>query len=125
MDVRLWERAAVSRKRILRVGGDIREHPRYSVNEAAAILNIPPTTLHSWISSDSTNHHPLITLVDEENSLLSFYNLVEAHVLVSTRRRKVPMSRVRIAVEYLQEKVGGPHPLASYQLATSEKSMFI
>jgi len=35
------------------------------------------------------------------------------------------MSRVRIAVEYLREKVGGPHPLASYELATNAKSVFV
>lgn len=115
----------MSKKRIVRVGGDIREHPRYSVNEAAAILNIPTSTLRSWITKGSTKLGPLIVPVDEDNSLLSFFNLVEAHVLVSTRRRNIPMSRVRIAVEYMREKVGGPHPLASYELATDAKSIFV
>src|SRR5579871_5867808 len=115
----------MSRKRITRFDRDIREHPRYSVNEAASFLSIPPRTLHSWISSDDPKRKPLIIAADPKHSLLSFYNLVEAHILVCARRRKVPMSHLRTAVEYMREKIGGPHPLASYELATSEKSVFV
>jgi uncharacterized protein (DUF433 family) len=123
MNVEHLERCAMGRKRITRFSGDVREHPRYSVNEAASYLDIAPNTLHRWIANDG-KHRPLID-VDQEHGLLSFYNLVEAHVLVSTRRRKLPMPLVRIAVEYMQEKIGGAHPLATYKFATSGKSLFI
>lgn len=115
----------MSRKRIVRVDGDVREHPRYSVNEAASYLDIAPTTLRRWIADNGPKCRPLIHTVDPDHSLLSFYNLVEAHILVSTRRRNIPMSKVRTAVEYVQEKIGGKHPLASYKFATSGKGIFI
>lgn len=115
----------MGRKKIIRTGGDVREHPRYSVNEAAAYLSIPSSTLHSWISSGGSKRRPLITPADPDHSLLSFYNLVEAHVLLSTRRRQIPMPKVRVAVEYMQEQIGGEHPLATYQFATSGKSIFV
>lgn len=125
MDVKRLERWGMSRKRIVRVHGDVREHPRYSVNEAASYLDIPSSTLHSWIRDDGPKHRPLIYAVDPKQSLLSFYNLVEAHILVSTRRRKIPMPKVRIAVEYMHEKIGGKHPLATHKFATSGKSIFV
>ena len=104
VDVKRLERWGMSRKRIVRVHGDVREHPRYSVNEAASYLDIPSSTLHSWIRDDGPKHRPLIYAVDPKQSLLSFYNLVEAHILVSTRRRKIPMPKVRIAVEYMHKR---------------------
>src|SRR5712692_2189511 len=116
----------MSRKRILRIVEDVREHPCYSVSEAADYLGIPKSTLQSWISgSGNKKFKPLIIPADPKNSLLSFYNLVEAHVLVSTRRRDIPMPKVRTAVEYVREHIGGPHPLASYKFATSGKSIFV
>jgi uncharacterized protein (DUF433 family) len=35
------------------------------------------------------------------------------------------MPRVRTAVEYVHDKIGGKHPLASYRFATSGKGIFI
>lgn len=125
MNAAQWSGWRVARKRIVRVEGDIREHPRYSINEAADYLGIPPSTLHSWISSDNPKKRPLIVPADPEDSLLSFYNLIEAHVLVSTRRRRIPMPRVRTAVEYMHEVIGGKHPLATFKFATSKRDIFI
>jgi uncharacterized protein (DUF433 family) len=67
----------------------------------------------------------LIIPADPKKKLLSFYNLVEAFVLISTRRRRIPMSRVRKAVEYMQNTIGGPHPLATHAFATLGKSIFV
>ena len=114
----------MAKKKITRDRGDIREHPRYSVIEAASDLGISPSTLYSWILPKG-NKAALIQLADTENTLLSFYNLVEVYVLLSTRRRGLPMSKVRTAVEYMNEKIGGKHPLATYRFATSGKGMFV
>ncbi len=115
----------MARKKVVRVDGDVREHPRYSVNEAADYLGVSPTTLHRWIFEPADGKAPLIKLADERRGLLSFYNLVEAYVLVSVRRRGVTMRRMRVGVEYVQNHVGGPHPLASFEFATSHKDMFV
>ncbi len=120
------------KKRIQRVEDDVREHPCYSVSEAAYYLGIPTSTLHTWITGVryvsrgmQRKSKPLIEPADPKTGLLSFYNIVEAHILVSTRRRRIPMNRVRIAVEYVREKIGGRHPLATYKFATIGKSVFI
>jgi uncharacterized protein (DUF433 family) len=123
---------AVAKTHITRTARDVREHPCYSIGDAAVFLGIPKSTLKTWIAGVpyKKNGHtlrskPLIYPADPQRSLLSFYNLVEAHVLVSTRRRKVPMGKVRLAVEWAQESLGGKHPLASYKFATIGKSIFV
>jgi len=40
--------ATVARRRITRYEGDIREHPRYSIEEAADYLRIPHSTMKAW-----------------------------------------------------------------------------
>jgi uncharacterized protein (DUF433 family)/transposase-like protein len=125
MDVACLDGWAMARKKIVRESGhDVREHPRYSVEEAADYLGIPSATLYRWVK-ERDKGKPLIIPADEEHNLLSFYNLVEAHVLVSVRRRGVSMQRMHIAVQYMREKIGGPHPLATYKFATVDKNVFI
>lgn len=122
------------RKHLLRTKGDIREFPRYSISEAAFYVRIPHTTLHAWTRGQdyqtSTGIHrrfrPLISLADDENKLLSFYNLVEAHILrATTVVRKIPFKNVRRALDYVQETISGTHPLLTYEFETSETEMFI
>ena len=68
---------------------------------------------------------PLITLADKKNKLLSFYNLVEAHILRSTTERGVPFKNVRKALDYVQETIPGKHPLLTHDFETSGKEQFI
>jgi uncharacterized protein (DUF433 family) len=121
------------RKHLARLRGDVREFPRYSISEAALYARIPATTLHAWTRGQSyttaRGRHraflPLIELVDQENKLLSFYNLVEAHVLRSTTEAGVPLRNVRKALEFIQEKIPGRHPLLTLDFEVSGKDMFI
>ena len=73
-------------KKVLRLGGDVREHPRYSIEEAADYLHVPPSTMKAWMRGQRyrTNGRlriflPVIQPADPKNKLLSFYNLAEAH----------------------------------------------
>lgn len=85
---------------------DPREVPVYSVGEAARYLNVPVSTLSSWVKGrdyvaegKKKRWDPLIELADQEGSLLSFNNLVEAHVLKAIRTRHgVPMRGVHAAL---------------------------
>jgi uncharacterized protein (DUF433 family) len=121
------------RKHPLRTEGDVREFPRYSISEAAFYVRIPATTLHAWAQGQnyvtSTGLHrtfrPLIDLADKKNKLLSFYNLVEAHILRSTTERGVPFRNVRKALDYVQETIPGAHPLLTREFETSGKELFI
>ena len=117
----------------MRTEGDVREFPRYSISEAAFYVRIPVTTLHVWTQGQdyvtATGVHrmfrPLITLADKKNKLLSFYNLVEAHILRSTTERGVPFKNVRKALDYVQETIPGKHPLLTHDFETSGKELFI
>ena len=71
---------------------DPRESPVYSMAEAARYLRLAPATLRSWIlgrpypkHAGAGFSHPLISIVDRKDQLLSFTNLVEAHVLAALR----------------------------------------
>jgi len=53
-------------------------------------------------------------------------NLVEAHVLDAIRREhKVPLHKVRSALDYLREKFPSTHPLAEQRFETNGLDLFI
>ncbi|HKH44890.1 MAG TPA: DUF433 domain-containing protein [Thermoanaerobaculia bacterium] len=93
---------------------DPRELPVYSVGEAARYLNLPASTLSSWVKGrdyvaggGKRRWDPLIQIADAAHSLLSFNNLVEAHVLKSIRARHgVPMRGVHVALEQARRAHG-------------------
>jgi uncharacterized protein (DUF433 family) len=114
---------ATKKKHDIYRGRDPREIPSYGIWESAHLLKIPPDTLKSWIRGrkypteryGQREFAPLITLPDEDLPLLSFVNLVEAHVLDAIRyKHKIPLPNVRSAVEHLREKYGSEHPLAEF-----------
>lgn len=96
--------------------------PTYTLVEASRFLQIPKVTLASWIRgryyptrNGKGRFEPIIVRPDQTLPLLSFMNLVEAHVLDALRYfHHVPLKSVRHAVSYLRESSGSPHPLADY-----------
>jgi uncharacterized protein (DUF433 family) len=111
------------------------EIPAYRLGEIAHYLAVPKSTLRSWIygqayrdrSGKPQRFKPLIRLEDDDRGLLSFFNLIEAHVLTALRRQHfVPMPAIRRALEHiLREFPKSRHPLAEHQFATFGKSLFI
>jgi len=105
---------------------DVREVPVYSMSEAARYLSLAPATLGSWLKGRYYTAggirqwwEPLITLADQDASMLSFNNLVEAHVLKSLRRKHgVPMKGVRIALDYAKKKYSIERLFLSQELHT-------
>jgi len=114
-------------------GRDPRNIPTYGIRESAHMLKIPPDTLTSWIRGRSypTMHgtkrfHPLITLPDDELPLLSFINLIEAHVLDAIRYKdKLPLDNVRDGVKHLREKYHSEHPLVEFEFQHDGVDLFI
>src|ERR1700737_668921 len=126
--------ASMGRKRITRFAGDVLEHPRYSIEEAASYLHIPRSTLGAWARGQryTTKHgkqvsfQPVIELADKRHKLLSFNNLAEAHVLRCTRERDVPLKNVRLALEYVRQALpNDAHPLLSRDFRTFGKNVFL
>jgi len=120
-----------SRRRQIR--SDPRELPAYSVPEAAHYLRLPAATLRSWavgrlyLRSDGPQFSgPILTLPDPGQPLLSFINLVEAHVLAAIRRRYyIPFPKVRNAVDFIRQAFPTKYPLADHQFETDGLDLFI
>ena len=118
-------------KKIVRIGGDVREHPRFSLEDAAHFLRIPLSTMKAWIrgqhyksgATGRTIHFsPVIVPASPSQGLLSFYNLAEAHILRATRDENVPLANVRRALQYIREKIPtSDHPLLSHEFSTYGK----
>jgi uncharacterized protein (DUF433 family) len=122
------------RRHLDRTHGDVRDFPRYSIPEAAFYVRIPANTLRAWALGQNyiarTGRHrtfkPLIDLADEKRKLLSFYNLVEAHILrFTTEKRGVPFNNVRKALDYVRQEIPGRHPLLTHDFETSGKDLFV
>jgi uncharacterized protein (DUF433 family) len=125
---------AMARTRLTRLNGDVREHPRYSIEEAASYLHIPASTLHAWTRGQNyitkygrpVYFAPVLELADPRRGLLSFYNLAEAHILRCTRERNIPLRNVRLALSYVRRALpDDPHPLLSRDFRTSGRDVFI
>lgn len=112
---------------------DPREVPRYAVSEVAVFLRLPETTLRSWLSGRTFPKSsgvgisaPLIDPADGEGSVISFYNLSEAHILKWTRQRdEVPMKAIRDALDYVSAEFPSKHPLITQKFVTDGRFLFI
>lgn len=102
--------AVINGKPLQGVGQDPRDLPTYAIPEAAAFLGIPERTLRSWFVGPHSIFAPAIF---GAIPLLSFRDLVDAHVVqVARRYHKVPLSRIRAAIETARNEAGGgTHPL--------------
>lgn len=113
---------------------DVRNLPLYGFAEAAHYLKIPTSTLRAWGLGQNYStqrgprfFEPVIELPDKNLNLLSFMNLVEAHVLAAIRRiHKVRLQEVRRAIDYVKREFPrSEHPLADKNFLTDGKSLFV
>jgi uncharacterized protein (DUF433 family) len=106
-------------------GRDPSELPLYRVRDAARYLSIPPATLRAWVFGQS-GFSAVLERPDPHKPWLSFFNLVEAHVLDALRREhKISLQKVRNALSYLARKMPTPHPLADPAFTTNGLSLFL
>jgi uncharacterized protein (DUF433 family) len=111
----------------------LRDRPAYPLHEAARYVRVAPATLRSWALGRryQTSHgqrlwQPLFTLADRANSLLSFNNLIEAHVLralQTSHGSRIP--QIRTALRYASKDLGIDRVLLSDKLSTSAGDIFI
>jgi uncharacterized protein (DUF433 family) len=114
---------------------DLRNVGNYSIAESAHYLMIPVGTLRSWVLGQSRENmqsrersKPLIELPKSELRihLLSFTNLVEAHILrVIRTQHGVSLDKVRKALDSVQQEFSMPHPLARVEFQTDGVNLFI
>lgn len=105
---------------------DPRNRPAYPLAEAARYLRLAPATLRTWVAGRSYpraagpgRSRPLIHPPVKGPPTLSFWNLIEAHVLRSLRTEHgVSMDALRKALAYAQKELGIERLLLHMDLCT-------
>lgn len=112
---------------------DVRAQPAYSIAEAARYLRVAPGTLRSWTvgrpyptSAGPRTFAPLIKLAARRPPTLSFWNLVEAHVLRALRTdHGVPVPALRKALKYAEDTLEIENLLLRQDLVTEAARVFL
>jgi uncharacterized protein (DUF433 family) len=116
-------------------GRDPRDLPIYTLDEAAFILGLSRSTLKAWTfgsqwqeaTGRARTYVPLIIPPERADRLmLSFTNLIEAHVLYAIRRvHQIKMKLLRGTLAQLRYEFETKHPLADVDLYTSGKNILV
>src|SRR5437879_6264106 len=112
---------------------DLRCQPTYSLAEAARYLKVAGATLRAWVVGrpyprvDGVGHfRPLIHPPCHHPPVLSFWNLIEAHVLRSLRTdHGVSIKALRQAVSYAEKTLRIERLLLSKELRTEAGMVFL
>lgn len=105
---------------------ELRDQPAYGLAEAARYLRLPAATLRSWVvgrpypRGDGVAHfQPLIPLRQRQPPTLSFWNLIEAHVLRSLRTdHGVSIQALRKSLSFAEKTLSVTRLLLSQELRT-------
>lgn len=92
---------------------DVRQQPAYTLAEAARYLKLPPATLRAWVvgrdypvAEGRSRFQALIEPAQARPPLLSFYNLIEAHVLRALRTEHgVSIKALRESITYAEREL--------------------
>src|ERR1051325_10716985 len=114
-------------------GRDPREVPAYRFTDAADYLGLAVTTLRAWVKGmhysvkDGKGYFkPVFSLPDPDQSLLSYFNLVEAFVLSSLRKEHfIKLFKIRTAIDSLRDRFDSAHPLAEHDFQTNGVDLFV
>src|ERR1019366_6762576 len=112
---------------------DPRNTPSYPPAEAAHLLRLPIATLRSWVvgrdypkTQGVAHSPPLIQAAARRPPLLSFWNLIEAHVLRSLRSEHgVSLRDVRRALTYAERELKIERLLLDKRLLTEGGQLFL
>lgn len=108
---------------------DVRNQPAYTLAEAARYLKLPEGTLRYWVQGRAgrgSRSSPLIHPPARQPPTLSFWNLVEAHVLRALRTdHGVSLPALRTAINYAQKSQGIDRLLLSRELKTGAGQVFL
>ncbi|MFZ3358406.1 MAG: DUF433 domain-containing protein [Xanthobacteraceae bacterium] len=110
-----------------------RDSAAYTLAEAARYLRLPAATLRSWLlgrqyptAEGSGQFPPLIRPASRKPPLLSFANLIEAHVLRSLRTEQgVTVKALRSALIYAEKTLGIDQLLLRPELRTHAGKVFL
>lgn len=113
---------------------DPRDRPAYGLAEAARYVKLPVATLRSWVAGRAYpkakgavgEFRPLIHPPRRQPPVLSFWNLIEAHVLRSLRTEHgVSLKAMREALAYAERKLDIHRLLLRKELRTDAGRLFL
>jgi uncharacterized protein (DUF433 family) len=112
---------------------DIHTQPAYALAEAARYLKLPAATLRSWVAgraypkgAGQATFQPLIKPAQKRPPLLSFQNLIEAHVLRSLRTdHGVLIKELRKALKFAEQTLNIDRLLLNPDLRTHAGRVFL
>lgn len=112
---------------------DLRDQPAYTLAEAARYLKLPTATLRSWVAGRPYpkaegvgRFQPLIHPPSGRPPVLTFWNLIEAHVLRSLRiDHAVSIKAVRNALSFAEGKLKIKRLLLRKELRTDAGRVFL
>jgi uncharacterized protein (DUF433 family) len=112
---------------------DLRNQPAYALAEAARYLKLPAATLRSWVAGRPYpkaegvgRFQPLIHPPRKLPPMLSFWNLIEAHVLRSLRTdHGVSIRALRQALSYAERKLDIQRLMLRRELRTDAGRVFL
>src|SRR5438270_5403760 len=110
-----------------------RDFAAYTLAEAARYLRLPAATLRSWMlgrqyptAEGSSQFPPLMRPASRRPPLLSFSNLIEAHVLRSLRTdHGVPVKALRSALAFAERTLGIDRLLLRPELRAKPGKVFL
>jgi uncharacterized protein (DUF433 family) len=101
------------------------EDPAYGLIEAAVYLKVPYNTLRYWLTG-FRKRPPIIEPAETSPVRLSFFNLLECHVLAGMRELyNLKLPKVRAALLKVSRDYPQPHPLVNQAFLTDQKDLFI
>ena len=113
---------------------DLRDQAAYGLAEAARYLKLPAPTLRSWVAGRAYprakgavgQFRPLIHPPEKQPPVLSFWNLIEAHVLRSLRTEHgVSLKDMRNALAYAERTLKIDRLLLRKELRTDAGRVFL
>lgn len=116
-----------------RPSADIRDQPAYTLAEASRYLKLPVATLRAWAvgrayptAQGARHFRPLIQPARRQPTQLSFWNLIEAHVLRSFRTdHGVSLKALRRALDFAENQLGIDRLLLRKELCAEAGKLFL
>lgn len=100
----------------------------YTLPDAALILRLPLTRLHSWVGSYIASLNDAVPILqswgDGHSRGFNFFVLVEAYTVFSLRNLGASLQRIRSAREVLAEHLDTPYPFAAQGILGSRGKVF-
>jgi len=112
---------------------DIRDQPAYSLAEASRYLKLPAATLRAWAvgrsyptAGGARHFRPLTRPARRQPPQLSFWNLIEAHVLRSFRTdHGVSLKALRQALDFAERELQIERLLLRKELCADAGQLFL